>query len=690
MKMIKALFAFFLGVIALSVLGLTSLALVFDSEAYKETLIQKVQEATGRKLCFETEITLSFFPWVALETGTVTLSNPTDFNSDTMLRLDSVLAELKILPLCIGKIELGKMYVQGIHLHLMRNESEQSNWEDLLAYIPTELDNTQQKQPEEQRRNFDFSLSGVNISNADIFWEDVAQGKKYSIHDAEIVLGSLKANSPVEFASSACFFSADRQTQIDMQLKGSVGFDAESRKLELDDIVLAVEAVGDLVPGKKGTAQFVAENLGISLNNHLVSLSQFNCSAYGLEVAGTLTGKSFLDVPTVAGDLTIRPFNLKKIFTLLSKDFPQLANADALSSIGGQIKFSYMPEIFDAPEILLNIDGAKATAQIKVEGFSNPVIYVRGTIDELDVDKYFLFSHQAEAGLQNAQAQGASEKETLSDLEKEVLEVIRELNVDAIFNADKVEVCKMQLSGLKARVLAKNGLLEITPASFGLYGGNISCTSRLDASGSRLRTILSLTSSGIHAGSVLEEIFGQTGFKGTAQLQTQAPLTFVGVDSDSITASLYGSVHCHISDGFFSGADLLTFFAESEKFGEHNVSALEGKTEDRTNFSELSALVNVNAGVLDAENICLRSPLLRAMGQAHIDATQQQVNGLAVALLVDENQGDVLCSNAVGQGMPIRITGDFLKPKVYVDAQELRFLKTLEPRTLAEYLTALP
>ncbi|WP_223670909.1 AsmA family protein [Kangiella shandongensis] len=157
----KKLFKWILGLVGafvalIIVLGIVAV-IVFDSEDVKKQLVKTVKETTTAELVIEQELSLSFFPWLQVETGGVTLSQPASFKSDkTFLRVDGVVASIKLMPLISGDIEVGTVTLSGAELNLIKDHSGRSNLEALSE--------AQEKQVEQSRGGDEKSGSIGNLS----------------------------------------------------------------------------------------------------------------------------------------------------------------------------------------------------------------------------------------------------------------------------------------------------------------------------------------------------------------------------------------------------------------------------------------------------------------------------------------------------------------------------------------------
>src|SRR5699024_6901655 len=108
------------------------------------------------------------------------------------------------LPLLHKQIQIGKVELDGLRLHLARNAKGRSNWAGLVDQLqssePTKA--TSQQAPssgQSGQSGGGFDLSGMEIdsvavSDAAISWNDAVTGSSYKLSDFHLTTGHLADN----------------------------------------------------------------------------------------------------------------------------------------------------------------------------------------------------------------------------------------------------------------------------------------------------------------------------------------------------------------------------------------------------------------------------------------------------------------------------------------------------------------
>ncbi len=92
MKAVKIIVAVLATVTALLVIAAAVVATLFDPNDYKGVATDAFTARTGRSLIVEQDLKLSFFPWLAVETGGVTIGDAAGFETAETRRRPGICA----------------------------------------------------------------------------------------------------------------------------------------------------------------------------------------------------------------------------------------------------------------------------------------------------------------------------------------------------------------------------------------------------------------------------------------------------------------------------------------------------------------------------------------------------------------------------------------------------------------------
>jgi AsmA protein len=133
-RIAKILLAVLAAVVVLVVAGVAIVAATFDPNDYKGLVTEQVAARTGRTLTIDENLRLAYFPWLAVETGGITIGSAADFGGAAMpfATVETLAARVKLMPLLERRIEIGTVELTGLTLNLARDADLRGNWQDLV------------------------------------------------------------------------------------------------------------------------------------------------------------------------------------------------------------------------------------------------------------------------------------------------------------------------------------------------------------------------------------------------------------------------------------------------------------------------------------------------------------------------------------------------------------------------------
>ncbi len=296
------------AVVALVVIAILAVVLLVDPNDYKEPIAKAVAEKTGRTLTFEGDLGLTFFPWLGVSLGPVSLSNAPGFGEAPMLKLDHAAVSVKLLPLLSKKVELDTVSVSGLTVNLARNAEGKTNWDDLVAKTAAEGEKPAAEKPAEEKPGEAAALpvalrvGGVEIEKANVVWDDKQAGQRFAVTDVNVSLGEVAENKPVDFRVALKFDSTKPQVSLAPVVSGTFNGDFEARRYALSNLKLTVDASGEAVVAKTARLTLALASADADEKAHVYVLK-------GLALDVTASGGG-LPMDTVSLSLAGESFNM--------------------------------------------------------------------------------------------------------------------------------------------------------------------------------------------------------------------------------------------------------------------------------------------------------------------------------------------------------------------------------------------
>lgn len=630
-KLLKIIGIIVALLIALLVIAAVALTLFFDPNDYRDDISRYVKEQTGRELKIDGDLSLSFFPWIGLEIGKVELSNAKGFGDKPFAQINEAGVKVKLLPLLHGELVMNKILLDGLQLNLARNDKGVANWEDLgKTSAPPEPQKPQAQGGGPALTGID--IEGVEVSDADVAWDDNQAGTHVAIRNLNLSAGRLGAGGPVPVKMAFDLVQDPK---------------APPRHFELD------------------------AKVDLQLDQGTVAVNDLRAQLAGLvDVRGQVQGKGLKDQPSFNGHLEVGEFVPRKLAKELGVELPPMADETVLgkASMSTDLKATTNSAALD--NLQLAVDDTRLQGRFAVADFSTMAMRFDLNIDQVDLDRY-LPPKQEESQTKTANggaAKPAAGPSAGPEPDLIPVELLRSLNLDGKLKIGKLKAYNLKSEQIALTVNAKQGDVRISPASAQLYGGSYSGDTRIDARGKQPTIAIDEKLSGVQAQPLFKDAADTDLISGTANMS--AKLSSTGSKLSQLKRGLNGNIAMAFTDGSVNGVNIAQMIRKAG-------AALNGKSApadepEKTDFAELTGTANVRDGVVDNQDLTMKSPLLRVEGKGTANLVRERLDYTVKAVIVAtlEGQGGETLDKLKGVPIPVRITGPFDDPKFEVDVAQ--------------------
>jgi uncharacterized protein involved in outer membrane biogenesis len=380
MKALRIMLAVLGAVLALVVIAAVIFIRSFDPNDYKDEITAFVQERTGRTLAISRDIELSLFPWFAVETGGVTLSDDPAFGARSIAAIDELSARVRVWPLLRRQVEIGRVILDGIELRLGTDAAGRGNWSSLLdAAAPAEPAEPAGPEAATPGRALieTLAVEGIEFRNLRLLWHDPNGEVRYLVSELELQTGPIRDAQPVELELQFTLLDVASQHSFDVELATTLAMTgepsltasaatirvldagaAERARLELTLDSLArrgttivsapAEIHAELTDPPLGLRSLsLAASVGsfeLDTASERLSVNGLSARAGGVELAGSFSGEAVLSAPRVSGTLELQAGAVAELFALLALEPPAGLDVDALGGLSGSVSFAAASE----------------------------------------------------------------------------------------------------------------------------------------------------------------------------------------------------------------------------------------------------------------------------------------------------------------------------------------------------------
>ena len=203
----------FLHTLALSLAGLLSLLLAawltlllcFNPNDYKTTIINLVQEKTGRTLTLDGDIRMAFWPKLGIDLGRVSLSEQA--SQKPFAAVAEAKVSLAILPLLQKKLVVGTVYLDGVQATLIQHADGSNNFADLFDG--------------DSNATFSYDIDGLIVKNSRLNYVNEASNQRIQVSNLSIKTGRIVQDKALDLAADFLLEAqaAKLKTKVNLQAR---------------------------------------------------------------------------------------------------------------------------------------------------------------------------------------------------------------------------------------------------------------------------------------------------------------------------------------------------------------------------------------------------------------------------------------------------------------------------------------
>ena len=307
----KFLFKTLLWVVGISLLVVVAAAILIpvfvDPNDYRDEIAEAVRKETGRELRIPGSISLSVFPWLGVDLGTVELGNAPGFADPIFARTDKVQVGVKVLPLLTGQVEMSTVVVDGLSLNLARNAQGEANWDDLVRPEKETGEPTEPAEPSEPPPITALAIGGLDIRNAHVSWDDALTGQRYDVDQLTLETGALSLDKPVDLHVEFDLKGGDPSVAGHVSTDAKLNVDPNAERYQVSGLKVETALTGDALPGGRAVitldanAEFDGKQQSLAISDLELNLPELALN----DIAGNMALRA-----NVTGDMAKQTYNV--------------------------------------------------------------------------------------------------------------------------------------------------------------------------------------------------------------------------------------------------------------------------------------------------------------------------------------------------------------------------------------------
>lgn len=656
-RLVKILLVVVAAIVGVGVIASVALYLFFDPNDFRGNIASAVKEATGRELTIEGDLSLSVFPWIAVDVGRTTLGNAKGFGDAPFLSFDHARLSVRLMPLLFRQdIAIGTASLDGLVVNLAVAKNGSNNWDD-LASSETQ---TTTVSAESGDSGGALDVANISVSNANLSYTDAQAGSSAKLSNLSIFTGRIAAGSPFDFETSFDFDSKPGDMGGKIFISGRTTLKEAFTGLTISGLNVS----GTLNGLVEEPAEFNldARELEADLDASRLTLGEVDLMALGLGIHAKVDPYIWSEPTRINASLRVADFSLKELMQTFGTEPPVTADPNAMQKVSFNADATITDQSIDLKSMTMKLDDTTMTGTLSLPMTEAGVIRFDLTADEINVDAYM-----APADPNAAASTGES-----ADVEIPA-DMIRALNASGKARLKKALLSGMVFENLELGLQSGGGKMRLHPISAELFDGTYQGDVRIDASGKVPSLSVNERIDAVSMKSLAKAMFDNERISGT--IRGSFVLSGTGATLSAIQRDLDGNLSFELLDGQIDGVDVWQQIraARAVLRGEQAPPA---RSPARTEFSTIKVNGPVKDGVFTNDDFLAEIPFIRLTGKGTADIAAATLDYSMQARVVEKPEfagqvSDAELADYTQAVIPLRITGPFASPSIKPDVNAL-------------------
>lgn len=694
MKILKVLFSLIALIIVLLVVAIVALPQFVDPNDYKAEISTAVKEQTGLDLAIKGKLSLSVFPWIGVNTGHVTLSQPEAIrrsmpNAGAFADIEAIDIKVKLKPLLSRKIEVDTILLKTPRIEFVTDKRGKTSLDGLSASNDQTQPNDANTAANSQTKAIAaLTIAGINITDGRIIIDDQLNNTRYDVKSLQITSGNVLGGDTAPLSIAGELHSSDMAPVV-LTLDSQLQFDPDNLRITINDLALSIKQAHTFlnmnidnlrydhqtalasITGSQltGSAENIPFTLGIpeitvDNNKTIANIPALTADSLGLQLSGKLHVNDWNKDINVKGNISSTPFNAKTVLQKLAIDYVP-THKNALNTVSFATDFHGTTNGASFKNTQIAIDKSQLTGNASIINFTQPRYRFDLSLNEIIIDDY-LPQEEATSTTNNAPAEPINAAEALAA----PIVLLKDIDANGTFRAKKITASNIVLENNIITITSTQQHVVVKPA-VDLYNGTLNGAITLTRSATpTLSVVTALKNVNLEPLLIAADITDQ--FSGIGNLSTN-----IVVKNNKGKPSSKGTINIAAKNGAIKGIDIKKILDDAQatidKLRRKETATSTASTEDSTRFAEMTATLLLDNDIITNNDLSIKAPAFRIKGDGTVNIAKQTVNYLTSIVVVNTNagQGGKDKESLKGITLPVRFTGSLSAPKYKIDTKAL-------------------
>lgn len=263
------------GLLSLLLAAWLTLLLCFNPNDYKPSIINLVQDKTGRTLTLDGDIRMAFWPKLGIDLGRVSLSEQA--SQKPFAAVARAKFSLAILPLLQKKLVVGTVYLDGVQATLIQHADGSNNFADLFDG--------------DSNATFSYNIDGLIVKNSRLNYVNEASNQRIQVSNLSITTGRIVQDQAVDLAADFLLEAQAAKLKTKVNLQARLLYQSKARVFLAENLRLSTQ--GELARSKLNAtlhANKMSASKGVMIAPMMQANADLNSPPHDLKMRWQLKG----------------------------------------------------------------------------------------------------------------------------------------------------------------------------------------------------------------------------------------------------------------------------------------------------------------------------------------------------------------------------------------------------------------
>ncbi|MGH8553542.1 MAG: AsmA family protein, partial [Methylococcales bacterium] len=353
------------------------------------------RKSTGRILNIEGDLKLQILPKLAITAGKVSMNNPEGFDRQVFAEFDDAFFRIRLVPLLSRKIDIKKMVVNGLKVHLIRSKDGRMNWKGFRASprasdqrtIPLHLENLSAGRAVLANSPLAMLFAmKLDIFGAEVTYADEMTGINIKVEDLEFIIDRFGLGREIDFKIQGNLTNSKPVFHESALIGGRIYVNEELNNIKVNDFKWTSKLDSEFLSDYFKQAELTA-TAEIDLAKNTFSTTGLRLTSGQTSLGANLFATRIFEKPNLDGQVSIERAHPARILELMGLQYIG-KDPSTFSSLSGNFGLALNQSRLLLKDITLVLDGNPLRGVASLAGLESPEIKFNLSAERLEADRY--------------------------------------------------------------------------------------------------------------------------------------------------------------------------------------------------------------------------------------------------------------------------------------------------------------